>query len=725
MQIIRVALDIPLQCNFDYIAADASAEDIGRRVRVPFGRGEKIGVILALSPSSDMPAEKLKPAIAILRDMPPLPADCLALTDFCSRYYQHPVGEVIAFALPPALRRRGALPRMATDESYVSTEAGKTAQMDLPRRSIALRLLEALARGGSLRRSELHAVSAGALKLLPVLLAKGWIAVAADAARDLRAAPGPALHAEQQAALDAVTESFGRFAPFLLHGVTGSGKTEVYLRLIERVLARGEQVLLMVPEIALTPQLEMRVSNRFPGAHLISLHSGLADGARARGFLQAMQGEADIVLGTRLSIFTPLPRLGLIVVDEEHDASFKQQDGMRYSARDTAVWRARQRGVPIVLGSATPSLESWAAALAGRYRMQHLSHRAVAEALPGVRCINTSREKLQDGMSEHLLRALALRLERGEQSLVFLNRRGYAPVLACPSCGWVSRCPGCAANLVVHLADRRLRCHHCGREEHFPAACPTCGNQDIHPFGRGTQRLEAALAVRFPAARIVRVDRDSARSPKQWHALLESIHNGEADILVGTQMLAKGHDFPRLTLVGVLNADAALFAADFRAPERLFAQLMQVGGRSGRAALPGEVLIQTQYPEHPLYRALAAHDFAAFAAAQLAERERAGFPPYTHQAMLRAEAPELAQSVIFLKAAAELAGTMAQGEVRIYDAVPMRLHRRAHLERAQLLVESRSRPALQGFLARWVAALCETKAPKALRWHIDVDPLEF
>ncbi|MBA3904281.1 MAG: primosomal protein N', partial [Rhodocyclaceae bacterium] len=472
MPIVRIALDVPLPRSFDYLAAEASAEDIGRRVCVPFGRGEKIGVILALAGASEMPAEKLKPAIAILRDMPPLPTDWLALTDFCSRYYQHPIGEVIAFALPPALRRRGALPRLSGDEAYCLTGAGKAAQADLPRRSIALRVLEALARSGTLRRSELRAVSAGAAKLLPDLLAKGWLAVVADAVRDLRAAPGPLLHAEQRAALDAVTESFGHFASYLLHGVTGSGKTEVYLRLIERVLARGEQVLLLVPEIALTPQLEARVSGRFPGARLVSLHSGLADGVRARGFLQAMQGEADIVLGTRLSVFTPLPRLGLIVVDEEHDASFKQQDGMRYSARDTAVWRAKQRGVPIVLGSATPSLESWAAAQAGRYRMLGLSHRAVADALPSVRCVNTSREKLQDGMSEHLLRALALRLERGEQSLVFLNRRGYAPVLACPACGWVSRCPGCAANMVVHLADRCLRCHHCGREERFPGACP-------------------------------------------------------------------------------------------------------------------------------------------------------------------------------------------------------------------------------------------------------------
>ena len=722
--IIRVALDVPLPCGFDYLAPDADAEDVGRRVCVPFGRGEKIGIILEVLAASDLPPEKLKPVRAILRDAPPFPPDWLALADFCSRYYQHPIGEVVALALPPALRRRDTLPRLPDRATFRITEEGRRALPQLAQRSIAARLLAALELNGAMTRRELRTVSATAARQLPDMLEKGWL-IADLEAPSLKAAAGPELLDEQRQAVENVAQAFGRFAPFLLHGVTGSGKTEVYLRLIERALERGGQALLLVPEIALTPQLEARVSNRFPGARLVSLHSSLADGARAAGFLQALNGEADIVLGTRLSVFTPLPRLGLIVVDEEHDPSFKQQEGMRYSARDVAVWRAKQRGVPIVLGSATPSLETWAAAQSGRYRLLELSCRAVAEAMPAVRCVDTRREKLQDGMSEHLLRAIAARLERGEQSLIFLNRRGYAPVLACPSCGWVSRCTGCAANMVVHLADRRLRCHHCGREERIPAACPSCGNQDIHPFGRGTQRLEEALIARFPQARILRVDRDSAKSQSRWHAVLEAIHKGEADILVGTQMLAKGHDFPMLTLVGVLNADAALFAADFRAPERLFAQLMQVGGRSGRAALPGEVLIQTQYPDYPLYRALAAHDYAAFAAAQLAERERAGFPPFTHQAMLRAEAPELAQALAFLKTAGELGSGLSSGEVSLYDAVPMRLHRLAHLERAQLLVESRSRPALQAFLAHWLGAIRALKTPKALRWHIDVDPLEF
>ena len=487
---------------------------------------------------------------------------------------------------------------------------------------------------------------------------------------------------------------------------------------------------MLVPEINLTPQLEARVAARFPEAGLASLHSELTEAARTRNWRAALDGSARIVLGTRLAIFTPLPDLGLIVVDEEHDASFKQQDGMRYSARDVAVFRARERGIPIVLGSATPSLESWANATdtrtPARYTLLTLHERAVENArLPAVQRIDTRLEKLQDGLSGVLLRAIGQRLERGEQSLVFLNRRGYAPVLTCTSCGWISHCTRCAANLVLHLADGRLRCHHCGFECRVPRACQTCGNQDIQPFGRGTQRIEAVLSERFPQARILRVDRDSAKSRKQWEVLVEQIHAGEADILVGTQMLAKGHDFPKLTLVGALGADAALFASDCRAPERLFAQLMQVAGRAGRAELPGEVLIQTQFPEHPLYAALVKHDFPAFANEQLKEREQAGFPPYAYQAMLRAEAPQIADSLAFLTTARAWPDAHAHADVMLYDPVPMRMARRANLERAQLLVESPSRRALQNFLSAWGVLLDGIKAPSRLRWHLEVDPLEF
>jgi primosomal protein N' (replication factor Y) len=665
-RILRVALDVPLPRLFDYLCADTQSEDVGYRVVVPFGRGQKVGLIVAVLDESEQPADKLKAAIEILRDMPRLPPDWIALCEFCARYYQHPLGEVMSLALPPMLRK-GKLPRKLKDKTV----------------------------------------------------------------EDSAIIQRPTLHAEQQTAYAAIDAAAGTFHSFLLHGITGSGKTEVYLHAIESALARGKQALMLVPEIALTPQLEGRVAARFPNARIVSAHSGLADAARARGFLDALEGRADIVLGTRLSVFTPLPRLGLIVVDEEHDASFKQQEGLRYSARDMAVLRAKQLDVPIVLGSATPSLETWYHAQSGRYTLLALTNRAVAEAPPRVLCIDTRREKLQDGLSAAMFAAIEHRLARGEQSLIFLNRRGYAPVLACPSCGWVSTCKRCAANMVVHLADRRLRCHHCGLETHIPPACPDCGNQDIHPFGRGTQRLEETLAQRFPQARVLRVDRDSANSPTKWRALLDAVHANEVDILIGTQMLAKGHDFPKLTLVGAIGADAALFAADFRAPERLFAQLMQVGGRSGRAELPGEVLIQTEYPDHPLYAALIEHDFERFAATQLEEREQAGFPPYTFQALLRAEAPKIDQSLEFLarsRAAAQalLADNAHYAEhVSLYDPVPMRMFRLMNLERAQLLVESPSRPALQSFLTQWMDALYVQKASRELRWHLDVDPLEF
>ena len=658
MSILQIALDVPLPRMFDYrLEGAVSAGAAGRLAKVPFGSGSKVGVVLEVVEHSDQPAEKLKTA-ELITGLPALPADWIELCEFCARYYHHPLGQVMAFALPPLLRK-GKLPR--------------------------------------------------ALK--PKVGADGT------------APHVPTATPDQECAIAAITAA-QEFRTFLLHGVTGSGKTEVYLRAIEAVLARGGQALMLVPEIALTPQLESRVRSRFPQAQIVSAHSGVADAARSRAFLDALAGRADIVLGTRLSVFMPLPRLGLIVVDEEHDASFKQQEGLRYSARDVAIYRARQRKIPIVLGSATPALETFHHAESGRYTKLDLPERAVAAAeLPAVLTVDTRKEKLQDGLSAELIAAIGARLQRGEQSLLFLNRRGYAPVLACPACGWISHCSRCAANLVLHLADRRLRCHHCGLETTVPRACPDCGNLDLQPFGRGTQRLEERLAEAFPAARILRIDRDSADSPQKWQALLAAIHAGEADILVGTQMLAKGHDFPKLTLVGVIGADAALFAADFRAPERLFAQIMQVGGRSGRHELPGAVLIQTEYPDHPLYRALVGHDYAAFAHEQLAEREVAGFPPFAHQAMLRAEARELDQALDFLRVAVQRAPTFP--EVLLYDPVPMRLARLKNRERAQLLVESRSRPALQTFLTDWMEQLYACKAPRDLRWHIDVDPLEF
>jgi primosomal protein N' (replication factor Y) len=531
------------------------------------------------------------------------------------------------------------------------------------------------------------------------------------------------LTGEQQQAADAVSAAQG-YACFLLHGITGSGKTEVYVHLMHHLLQRGGQVLLLVPEINLTPQLENYFRSRFPDTNLISLHSGLSEGERLHNWQQAQAGSAQIVLGTRLAVFAELPRLALIIVDEEHDGSFKQQDGLRYSARDVAIFRASQRGVPVVLGSATPSLESYHNAQSGRYRMLRLTGRALAEArLPAVRCININQTAMHHGISENLLREIGQRIERSEQSLLFINRRGYAPVLMCSGCGWLSGCKHCAGKMVLHLNDQRLRCHHCGYQVRVPHACPDCGNADLHPVGSGTQRVESVLQERFPEARILRVDRDSTRSKRAWQSMREQIHANEVDILVGTQMLAKGHDFPALTLVGVLNPDGALYSSDFRAAEKLFAQLAQVAGRAGRAEKPGEVLIQTAFPDHPLFRALQAHDFEGWAAAQLAERQLAGFPPFIYQAMLRAEGRSEAEVYAFLNQA-RAAAVALRHAVEVFGVVPAALPRRASHIRAQLLVQGAKRKDLQQFLRAWQPLLDELPMQK-LRWSLDVDPLEF
>jgi len=724
MKILRVALNVPLPTLFDY-ACDGAMPAAGTRVRVPFGRKQMLGIVMAAGGDSALDPARIRNIEAVLDDFPPLPAELLELAGFLGEYYQHPVGEALFSALPLPLR--SAKPFRLPSRAVYSINAGAAAALRKGAKN-QQRLLALLRQRRCISHLEL---AAAAPALVPA--AKALVEAGVLRSDELAAAPGHAfvdrnvLNAEQAAAVEEIRAHGRRFGVFVLHGITGSGKTEVYMRAIAGQLRERRQCLVLVPEISLTPQLEQSFRSRFPDAAIVSLHSALSDTERTTHWLAAQAGDAQIVLGTRLAALTPVPRLGLVIVDEEHDASFKQQEGMRYSARDVAIWRAKKRGVPIVLGSATPSLETYAHAMSGRYRLLRLAERAVESAvLPPVRTVDTRGAKLQQGLSATLVEAVRFRLERGEQSLVFINRRGYAPVLGCPACGWVCGCTRCSSNLVLHLAERVLRCHHCGLQARIPRLCQTCGNQDIHPFGRGTQRIEETLQQAFPRARVVRVDRDSTRTKRAWETLLERIHRGDADILVGTQMLAKGHDFPKMTLVGILNSDSALFAADYRAPERLFATLLQVAGRAGRADLPGEVLIQTEHPDHPLYRALAHHDFAEFARSQLAEREAAGFPPYVYQAMLRADAPRLEQAVAFLDAARHLppAAVAAARKVKVYDPVPMTLARLASRERAQLLAESPSRPALQRFLAEWVPMLYGMHA-RNLRWSIDVDPIEF
>ena len=714
---MQVALARPIPTLFDYDASDFPDAEPGRRVRVPFGHSELWGIAWGWTPVGDRDASRIKPLLAVDTASPPLPDGGRALVEFVAHYYQQPIGEVAAMAAPPAISATRA---QRASRRLRATDAGRAVLDTLPARDVGRKLITALIEAGTLNEGELRALSARAGVVMERLIAAGHIETALPGAA---AEAAHVLGADQAAALAALQESPG-YAVSLLHGVTGSGKTEVYLRLIEAQIAAGRQSLLLVPEIALTPQLQSRVAARFPRACLHVMHSEMSDGARAMAWAAAQSGEADILLGTRLAVFAPLPRLGCIVLDEEHDASFRQTEGVRYSARDVAIWRARHENVPIVLGSATPSLESLRHAIDGRYRWLRLNTRAGAASLPEVHLIDTRVFRADDGLSAPLIRAVQSRLERGEQSLLFINRRGYAPVLSCPACGWAAGCTQCTAHLVLHAADRRLRCHHCGAEGPVPHACPKCGNQDIQGYGRGTQRLEETLAGRFPGARLLRIDRDSVRGREHWQQQLDLIRSGQVDLVVGTQLLAKGHDFPGITLVGVVGADASLHAADFRAQERLFAQLMQVGGRAGRAGTAGEVLIQTAQPEHPLFAALRAHDFDGFARSQLEERALLGLPPHGFQIMLSADAPELPPALDFLAAARRAALALEVDGVQIYDAVPMRMVRRAGRERAQLVIESRSRPQLRALLLPLMANLYRLRVARGLRWHVDVDPIE-
>ena len=658
MNIAHVALDVPLDERFDFRVPDGLEAPVGALVVVPFGRTRKVGVVVGHSDHSALPAERLKALESRVEDVEPFGPPELELFEFCAAYYQRPLGEVIAASLPPRLRQ----------------------------------------------------------------VSRRRVAPPAAAA----AAPGfqetVVLTPEQRAAVDLVAARRGEFHAVLLHGVTGSGKTEVYLHLVADALARGRQALVLVPEIGLTPQFEAQVRARFPGAVIVAAHSHLNEGERAGAWLAAQSGAAQIVLGTRLAVLSPFRDLGLIVVDEEHDASYKQQEGLRYSARDVAVRRAQRLGIPVVLGSATPSLESFANAREGRYTLARLPARAAEGAtFPRVRTVDTRADRPTDGLTFALLDAIRKRIARGEQSLVFVNRRGFAPVLFCRACTWHSACTRCSANLVLHRRDGELRCHHCGRRERVPVKCPNCGGAELAPVGQGTQRVEEALRAALPQARIARVDRDSTARRGALKAVLDEVRAGKIDVLIGTQMVAKGHDYPALTLVGVLDADSALFSADFRAAERLFAQLVQVSGRAGRGSRPGEVLIQTDFPTHPLYAAVAAHDFDRFAEQSLEERKLAGFPPYSHLVLLRAESKQAGEATRFLGAAARIARRI--GGVEVFDPVPATLERKAGFERAQLLARSPSRAALQPFLRRWREALVE-REERRVRWSLDVDPQE-
>ena len=689
--VVKVAVDAPqhsgLTAPLDYSAQCHLAP--GTLVQVPLGRREVLGIVWEAAEEAVVAQgpvmHELRPVDQVMDALPPLSAQWRQLVQFTARYYQRSVGEVALSVLPPPLRDLDAKQLQARLKSLAKWLAKDQAN----------------AQASEETAPELSTAQAQALSQLDAIMA--------------RDPDGEAP------------------APVLLWGVTGSGKTEVYLRAAEHALARGRQVLVLVPEINLTPQLEARFARRFAGHRLVSLHSGLTPAQRLRHWLAAHLGQAELVLGTRLAVFASMPRLGLIVVDEEHDPSYKQQDGARYSARDLAIYRARLERVPVVLGSATPSLETWQHAGSGRYLRLALPERIGSGAMPKVRIFDMNTLPRQKGvttaLTAPLLQALRERVQRGEQSLLFLNRRGYAPVLHCAECGWKSACPHCSAWRVFHKADRTLRCHHCGFSERVPRACPDCGNQDIAPLGRGTERLEEQLAELLPEARVARIDADSTRLKGALESQLDAVHAGEVDILIGTQMVAKGHDFRRMTLVAAVNPDGALFSSDFRAPERLFALLQQAAGRAGRDAAQAarsEMWVQTWHPQHALYKALQAHDFEAFAAGQLAERTSAGLPPFASLVLLRAEARSPEQAREFLDAVAIQAQALpGADQVLVYPPVPMSVARVANVERMQMLMESAQRQPLQRLLTALLPHLHVLKRQHkgVLRWAVDVDPL--
>jgi primosomal protein N' (replication factor Y) len=725
--ILRIAVPSPLYRSFDYLPpADTDPDTLqpGIRVRVPFGRRSVIGVLLQTSTHPAVELQKLKRAQQVLDSDALLNADVLAMVQWASAYYQHPIGEALAAALP-VLLRRGQAPETTASSAWRLTPEGRTIDLATlgraARQAAVMRALQASPDG--IDRTLLAAPAS----VLHTLGERGWIEsfcrTPAAASPKVATARGHRLNPAQQLAVDCILGQLDSFAPFLLEGVTGSGKTEVYLTLIEQILQRGQQALVLVPEIGLTPQLVGRFSKRFP-VPLALLHSGLGDRERLAAWQQARSGTAPIVIGTRSAIFTPLARPGLIVVDEEHDASLKQQDGFRYSARDLAVWRARRLGIPVVLGSATPSLESLLNAREQRYQLLDLPERTGAARLPDFEILDIRQQPLEHGLSPPLVRRIRQHLDADGQVLLFLNRRGFAPVLMCYDCDWVAECRRCDARMTWHQRDGRLHCHHCGSQRPVDTVCPQCGGSDLHPMGQGTERVEQALAEQFPEVERLRIDRDTTRRKGELDKLLERARSGKARLLLGTQMLAKGHHFPAVTLVGILDADHGLFSTDFRGSERMAQQIVQVAGRAGRHDRPGVVIIQTRHPEHPLLQLLVRQGYPAFARAALAEREAAQLPPVTSIALLRAEAADAQLPMEFLEAARTVIAAQDTCSVTAWGPVPASMERRAGRFRAQLLLQSARRGDLQRLLSTLVLQLETDRRARRVRWSIDVDPAD-
>ena len=727
--LLRIAVPTPLHRSFDYLpprGTDCSMLQPGQRVRVPFGRRNAIGILLGVTDESGVARDKLKRAVAVIDSHPVIESDVMAMVQWASAYYHCPIGEAMAAALP-VLLRRGESPHAADTTAWRLTAAGREvdpASLARAKRQAAI-MIQLQRHPAGLAREAIDAPAS----VLHALADKGWVESFTRNAEDTTG-PGAAeseaphtLNPAQQQAVETMQASLGGFQPWLLEGVTGSGKTEVYLQLIETVLARQQQVLVLVPEIGLTPQLVARFRRRFP-VPLALLHSGLGERERLAAWQLARSGAAPVVIGTRSAIFTPLARPGLLVVDEEHDASLKQQDGFRYSARDLAVWRARHLDIPIVLGSATPSLESLYNVAQDRYRHCTLPDRTGGARLPAFKVLDIRNQPLEQGLSYPLLDAIRRHLDANGQVLLFLNRRGFAPTLMCYDCDWVAECQRCDARMTWHRADGRLHCHHCGSQRPVDSTCPQCGGKELHPVGQGTERVEQTLAERFADIERIRIDRDTTRRKGELDALLGRARDGERQLLLGTQMLAKGHHFPNVTLVAILDADHGLFSTDFRASERMAQLIVQVAGRAGRHKRPGEVIIQTAHPEHPLLQLLITRGYPAFAEAALAERQAAGLPPSTRIALLRAEAADAQRPIDFLEDARQRISDSGISGVETWGPVPATMERRAGRYRAQLLLQAEQHGRLQQLLGQLVRQLEGLKAARRVRWSVDVDPAD-
>ncbi|MGH8625457.1 MAG: primosomal protein N' [Gammaproteobacteria bacterium] len=726
--VLKVALKLPLRECLDYLPPPACPiEKImpGVRLRVPFRRGVRTGVLMQTSAQSQVKAAKLRQAIAVLDEQPLATPQHLELIRWAADYYHHPIGEVVASALPGLLRGGELNTQIKPALCWRLVDDNPGPLKRAPRQAAIVELLRQHPSG--LLAEDLNQRLANWRKAMHHLVAQGYVETVAAPARTeppIACLAAPPLNPAQRRAVQQIASSLDHFQPFLLDGVTGSGKTEVYLRLIEEVLLAGKQALMLVPEIGLIPQTLERLSERF-GQPVAVMHSDLGTQQRLAAWLRAREGKARIVLGTRSAVWAPMPCPGLIVVDEEHDSSYKQQEGFPYSARDVAVIRAQRENIPVVLGSATPSLESIFNAQSTRYRELRLPHRAGSASTPTVKLLDIRAQILHGGISEPLLAAIAQRLERREQILLFINRRGYAPLLLCHRCGWHAACARCDANLAYHSTGERLRCHHCGHEREPPAACPAGHANGLIKLGQGTERVAEALKARFPEVRLVRIDKDTTRRKGSMETLLQRVDAGEADILVGTQMLSKGHHFPRVTLVGVVDADSRLYSVDFRAGEKLAQLVVQVAGRAGRAEKPGLVLIQTHYPEHPLLVSLLTSGYGAFAQSALSERRASELPPYHALALLRAESSDSEAPMRFLKQARGAATAGLRDGLQVLGPVPAPMERRAGRSRAQLMLQSTRRRLLHQLLEHWLPRVEALKSARTVRWSLDVDPQQL